>query len=175
MFTHTHTKSDLNAEGRTSWYIALILVAKGWSMSKDERTALRWSEVWERKKQKRRTEKVRWEDKSERRDKERRPGDERRKTYNVTIPLHPMTAFEVLCWKKPWFTRQHRGRLCLGAGQGELTCTRETAMKAWLHCSCPTLHYVPYEWRWGGDSEQGRRTVAEDGWIRLVYDETLPK
>lgn len=59
--------------------------------------------------------------------------------------------------RKTWFTRQHRGRLCLAIGQDELTCTRETAMKAWLYCSCPILHYpvsgerggvTDSNWRW---------------------------
>lgn len=55
----------------------------------------------------------------------------------------------------------------MAVGQGELTCTRETAMKVWLHCSCPTLHYTPYERRERGGVER----VNEEGGQSQKMDE----
>lgn len=86
----------------------------------------------------------------------RKWGNEAAQCHHYTPARHH--SIRSVMPRKPGFTRQHRGRLCLDVGQGELTCTRETVMKAWLHCSCPTLQYTPYKWRegWSGKSEWGR-------------------
>lgn len=89
----------------------------------------------------------------------------------------------IICYKTPQMRRQ----VCLGSttsacssaqkeivffflpcSNRELTCRRETAIKVWLHCSCPTLHYTPCETereRKRGRGSGGRRMerVNEEG------------
>lgn len=80
------------------------------------------------------------------------------KSHNISPTEHVML-------KTPWFRQQHRRRLCFAVRQGELTCIRETAIKVWLHCSCPTLHYAPCE------QEEGVERVNEEGGQSLKMDE----
>lgn len=96
----------------------------------------------------------------------RREGRKKGERSRTMSPHHSIRSVTL---RKPWFMRQHRGRLCLAVGQAELTCTRETAMKAWLHCSCSTLHYTPYEWRARGEwKEWMRKEDSHRRWMNKI-------
>ena len=98
---------------------------------------------------------------------------------NVTAPYHSIRCVMLrkqLQKKTKKQLRQHRGRLCMVVGHGELTCDAwESATKAsqHRHHSCPTPHTL-WVSECGGEREWGR-TVTEDGWIRLMYVDTLLK
>ena len=102
------------------------------------------------------------------------------KMHNVTIPLHPMTALEVLCWESHDLRGSTEGDCALLSGRVNWHARERQQWKRGYTAAAPhyTTNPMSVEWRGGGSgkSECGRRrTVTEDGGIRLVYVETLPK